>query len=186
MVETYRNNLKNQIRESYGKVVYTYTTHLKYMNILEERQKRVKMAQIIISALSSGGMISTIFYNHLLLKLISAFLSTLLLGINLYFKNFDLTDEIKEHSSASDKLWDIREDYISLLTDFEMLSDKEITTKRDSLKNRTYDIYCNSPKTNSKSYEKARKSLKYDEEQFFSSKEIDIMLPKHLREEKES
>lgn len=180
----YRNQLKTQIREAYGRETYTYTTHLKYMSILAERQKHVKTAQIIISALSSGGIISTIFYNQLALKLISAVISTLLLGINLYFKNFDLSNEIKQHRITSDELWNIREDYVSLLTDFETLTDKEIITKRNDLKNRTYIVYSHSPKTNSKSYKQAQQALKYDEEQFFSVEELDRMLPEQLREKK--
>lgn len=184
MTDVYRNKLKTQIREAYGRETYTYTTHLKYMNILTERQKHFKATQIIISALSSGGVISTIFYNHLALKLISAVLSTLLLGINLYFKNFDLSDKIKQHRITSDKLWDIREDYVSLLTDFETLTIKEIITKRNNLKNRTYAVYCHSPKTNSKSYKQAQQALKCDEEQYFSVEELDRMLPEQLREKK--
>nr|WP_274507091.1 SLATT domain-containing protein [Weissella koreensis] len=158
------------------------STHLKYMNILTNRQKHVKTAQIIISALSSGGIISIIFYNQLIVKWISAAISTLLLGINLYFKNFDLSDEIKKHRITADELWYIREDYVSLLTDFETMTDKEIITKRKDLQNRTYTVYRNSPKTNSKSYKQAQQALKYDEEQFFSVEEIDRILPEHLRE----
>ncbi|QCZ54441.1 hypothetical protein [Levilactobacillus brevis] len=77
MTDVYRNKLKTQIREAYGRETYTYTTHLKNMNILVERQKHFKTAQIILSALSSGGIFSTIFYNHLNLKLISTGISTL-------------------------------------------------------------------------------------------------------------
>ncbi|WP_225430458.1 MULTISPECIES: SLATT domain-containing protein [Lactobacillaceae] len=87
----------------------------------------------------------------------------LLLGINLYFKNFDLSDKIEQHRITSDKLWNIREDYVSLLTDFETLTNKEIITERNELKNRTYTVYCHSPKTNSKSYKQAQRALKDDE-----------------------
>lgn len=184
MTDVYRNKLKTQIREAYGRETYTYTTHLKCMNILVERQKHFKAAQIIFSALSSGGIVSTIFYNQLILKLISAVISTLLLGINLYFKNFDLSDKIEQHRITSDKLWNIREDYVSLLTDFETLTNEEIITERNELKNRTYTVYCHSPKTNSKSYKQAQQALKYDEEQFFSVEELDRMLPEQLREKK--
>lgn len=184
MSDVYRNKLKTQLREAYGRETYAYTTHLKYMNILVERQKCVKTAQIVISALSSGGIISTIFYNHLAIKLISAIFSTFLLGINLYFKNFDLSDEIKQHRVTSDKLWDIREDYVSLLTDFETLTNEKIISERNELKNRTYTVYCHSPKTNSKSYKQAQQALKCDEEQFFSAEELDRMLPEQLREKK--
>lgn len=75
----------------------------------------------------------------------------------------------------------VREDYISLLTDFNVLSEIEIINKRDDLQKRIFEIYKVSPKTDSKSYSKAQKALKSEEEQFFSFDELDKMLPSHLR-----
>lgn len=180
----YRYKLKNQLREAYGKVVYTYTSQLKQMNILKKREAYFKIAQIILSTISSGGIISTLFWDKWLIKLFSAFISACLLGINLYFKNFDLPDRIKQHQVASDNLWYIREDYLSLLTDFDDLNLDKIVLKRNELQDKTFDIYCNAPKTSVKSYKQAQKALKFDEEQFFSPQEIDNMLPEYLRTKK--
>ena len=107
--------------------------------------------------------------------------STVLLAINLFFKDFNLLSEIKQHRDASDELWMVREDYISLLTDFEVLSEDEIVAKRDLLQNRTFEIYKTAPKTDAKSYSEAQRALKTEEEQFFTPEEIDKMLPAHLR-----
>ncbi|WP_248000507.1 SLATT domain-containing protein [Lactiplantibacillus plantarum] len=181
MAIEYREKLKSQIRESYGRVTYTYTAQLKYMDILNTRLNWIKCSQIILSAISSGGIISTIFLNRLWLKLVSAVISTVLLCINLYFKNFDIIDQIKQHRSASDMLWDIREEYLSLLTDFENLSDHDVISKRNDLKDRVSLINKKYPKTNSKSYKRAQKALKSEEEQFFSKEELNKMLPNQLR-----
>ena len=51
----YRESLFVQLKEAYGKVVYTYTSHLKNVNSLERYLKRIKYSQIIFSALSTGG-----------------------------------------------------------------------------------------------------------------------------------
>lgn len=107
--------------------------------------------------------------------------STILLAINLFFKDFNLLSEIKNHRDASDELWMVREDYISLLTDFEILNETEIVSKRDSLQKRTFEIYKTAPKTNAKSYSDTQRALKTEEEQFFTPEEIDKMLPAHLR-----
>ena len=80
-----------------------------------------------------------------------------------------------------DLLWKIREEYVSLLTDFEVLNMDEIMEKRDELQNRTAEVYSNSPRTDSKSYKEAQKALKTEEEQTFSEKEIDVMLPNSIR-----
>ena len=82
---------------------------------------------------------------------------------------------------TSDLLWKIREEYVSLLTDFEMLDANDIRNKRDDLQERTSEVYSNSPRTDAKSYMAAQKALKIEEGQTFSEKEIDIMLPNAIR-----
>ena len=134
----YKQALQVQIREAYGRVVYTYTTHLKMMNRLVKKNNIIKYIQITLSAISTGGFIGAIITSEAALTCIGGLFSTILLAINLFFKDFNLLSEIKQHRDASDELWMIREDYISLLTDFEVLSEAEITSKRDSLQKRTF------------------------------------------------
>lgn len=177
----YKQALQVQIREAYGRVVYTYTTHLKMMNRLVEKNNIIKYAQIVLSAISTGGFIGAIITNEEALTCIGGLFSTILLAINLFFKDFNLVSEIKQHRDASDELWMVREDYISLLTDFEVLSEAEIVSKRDLLQKQTFEIYKTAPKTDSKSYSDAKRALKTEEEQFFTPEEIDQMLPAHLR-----
>lgn len=177
----HRNCLLVQIREAYGKVVYTYTTHLKMMNHLVKKNSIIKHFQIILSAISSGGFVGAIVTNEIRLTIIGGLFSTALLAINLFFKDFNLLEEIKQHRTAADELWMIREDYITLLTDFSVLSTFEIMEQRNKLQLRVFEVYRLSPKTNSKSYSQAQKALKSEEEQFFKTEEIDKMLPAHLR-----
>ena len=49
------------------------------------------------------------------------------------------------------------------------------------VKERTAEVYSNSPGTDAKSYKAAQKALKTEEEQTFSEQEIDIMLPNSIR-----
>jgi len=178
----YRNKLRIQIREAYGRVVYTYTTHLKFMNNLKNKLMKLKQTQIFLSAVSSGGFLATVFLDKIVLSWVSGIVSIILLVINLYFKDFNLSDEIKQHQVASDRLWLIREKYISLLTDMNELSVEEIKIIRDELQDAVSEVYSSSPKTDSKSYKQAQNALKNEDEQFFKSEEIDKMLPEHLRE----
>lgn len=68
---------------------------------------------------------------------------------------------------------------ISLLTDLN-LSINDITNERDKLMNETHETYLNAPKTDGISYKLAQRALKSEEEQFFT-KELDNLLPDHLR-----
>ncbi|BBE26754.1 hypothetical protein NFHkm12_15800 [Latilactobacillus curvatus] len=179
--DIYRDMLKKQITDAFGKVVYTYTSHLKNMNILLEKQAHLKNTQLIISAIASGGIISAIFLDHFWLKLMSALISTCSTAINLYLKSSDFQEDASQHRAASDELWLVREDYLSLLTDFDTLPIKDIKEQRERLKQAVYEIDSTFPKTNSKSYSLAQQALKNDEEQFFSNKELNFLLPEHLR-----
>ncbi|HFN4795688.1 TPA: hypothetical protein ACHF5Y_005766, partial [Pseudomonas aeruginosa] len=53
--------LEGQLRECYGRVVYSHKTHEKCADILFERHKQIKLCQIILSALVTGGLIAALF-----------------------------------------------------------------------------------------------------------------------------
>ncbi len=173
--------LESQIREAYGRVTYTQTCHDKRINRLLGINENIKIAQIILSAMTTGSFLVTIISNEKVSAIVGGILSLVLLILNTYIKNFNLTEISQKHQKASDLLWKIREEYVSLLTDFEILEMDEIMSKRDELQNRTAEVYTNSPRTDSKSYAAAQKALKTEEEQTFSEIEIDVMLPNSIR-----
>lgn len=177
-----KKDLKVQVREAYGRLVYTYTTHLKQVEQLTNKNQKIKYWQIVLSAISTGGFIGAVITDKIIMTWIGGIVSTALLALNLFFKGFNLADDIKKHRTIADDLWIVRERYISLLTDFDVLSEEAIMQRRDELQDRTAEIYRVAPSTNSKSYSAAQKALKEDEEQFFKASEIDKMLPEHLRE----
>ena len=173
--------LESQIREAYGRVTYTQTCHEKKIKRLLIINENIKIAQIVLSAMTTGSFVVTLISDEKISAMVGSSLSLILLILNTYVKNFNLTEMAQEHQKASDLLWKIREEYVSLLTDFEILDMGEIMEKRDELQNRTAEVYSNSPRTDSKSYKEAQKALKTEEEQTFSEKEIDVMLPNSIR-----
>lgn len=173
--------LESQIREAYGRVTYTQTCHEKKIKRLLIINENIKIAQIVLSAMTTGSFVITLISDEKISAMVGSCLSLILLILNAYVKNFNLTEMAQKHQKASDLLWKIREEYVSLLTDFEILNMDEIMGKRDELQNRTAEVYSNSPRTDSKSYKEAQKALKTEEEQTFSEKEIDVMLPNSIR-----
>ena len=173
--------LESQIREAYGRVTYSQTCHDKCINRTVKLEDRIKVAQIVLSAITTSGFVVAIFSDDKIASILGAIVSLVLLILNTYIKNFDLSGIAQEHKKASDLLWKIREEYVSLLTDFEMLDANAIRNKRDELQERTSEVYSNSPRTDAKSYTAAQKVLKTEEEQTFSEEEIDIMLPNSIR-----
>lgn len=176
-----REQLKAQLREAYGRVVYSYTTHLKTVDILISRNNKMKSCQIALSAITTGGFLSTFIFNEGFLKFVTGLASVLSLGLNIYLKNFELDTLSKEHQITANDLWLIREKYVSLLTDMDSMTIEHIINSRDLLQKDSYKVYKTSPKTDSNSYSMAQKSLKTEEEQFFTDEEINQILPKHLR-----
>lgn len=178
---TYRYQLETQIREAYGRVVYTYTCHLKCAASSISKDKSIKLAQIILSALTTAGFISIIIENSYWASVAGGLISAILLIVSSMTKSFNLAEEANIHRVTANNLWIIREEYISLLTDFIILHDDDIKDARDSLSRRVHEVYSCSPLTTSRSYKEAQKALKYNEEQMFSDEEIDNMLPPSLR-----
>jgi hypothetical protein len=175
--------LEAQIRECFGRVVYSHKTQEKCADIVFKLHKRLKMTLIIISAIVTTSLLIKIFGDNEWALIVGVILSTTLFGLNTYMKDFDLGEIAQKHTSAANELWDIRETYLSLLTDIktEQLSINQITNQRDELQKRLLNIYNGSPRTNYKAYKDASKALKINEELTFSDKEIDAFLPKELR-----
>lgn len=181
MNNDYDDILYGQIREAYGKIVYTYTTHIEKANSLIKFNRWIKNIQILLTAISTVGFLGTIITNETCLNWLAGLTAFISLSVNLYLKDAHLDNLILAHKKTINALWNIREDYLSLLTDFSILDNAQRQAKRNHLQEKVLEIYNNAPETDSSSYKKAQKDLKANEYQFFTADEIDKMLPEKLR-----
>lgn len=53
--------LESQLRECFGRVVYSHKTHEKCADIPLSRLSRIKLWQIILSAVTTGGFVAAVF-----------------------------------------------------------------------------------------------------------------------------
>lgn len=175
--------LESQIRECYGRVVWTHKTHEKCADILNRRHGRIKLWQILLSALITTGILVAVFGDSKLIGVLSALLAFLLTVLNTYIKQYDLGGIAQKHSEAALSIWNVRENYLSLLTDIKagLVTVDEIRGRRDQLQNDLQEIFKGAPRTISKAYNEATKGLKLKEELTFSDREIDMLLPTSLR-----
>lgn len=178
---TYKEKLISQIRDAYGKVVYSERIHVEQYKYLDFFNKCLKYIRITLSAISTIGFIGAVVTNEVLALWIGGIFSMLLLAINLFYGNFNIAHDMGLHQKAADELWIIREKYVSLLTDFNELSEAEIQNQRDELLSQTSNVYKGVPKTGNRVFLKAQKALKINGEQFFEDSELNNLLPKHLR-----
>lgn len=181
-----RTILEGQIRECYGRVVYTHKTHEKCADLLFRRHQCIKGWQIALSALVTGGVLGALWPDATFaLTLVSAILSTVLLALNSYTKDYDLGEVAQKHRQAASEIWVIRERYLTLLTDLRSdMSLEAARAIRDELLERLGSIYSGAPSTNSKAYRLAQAGLQNMEEMTFSDEEIDKFVPRELRRSK--
>ncbi len=166
----------------YGRVAYTHKTHEKMADRYVLRYKRIKAGEIALSALSSGSLVFAVLGDSAAGTVVGAVLSTLLLGLTLYFKEATLGENAQKHSDVATKLWAIRETLLSLLTDMhDGRNYVDIRAERDKLNSALADIYRSAPRTDANAYADAQKALKSQEELFFSESELDHLLPAKLR-----
>ncbi len=175
--------IESQLRECYGRAVYSHKTHEKCADILLERLANIKLFQIILSAITTGSFLSTILGSGNEAAIFGVVVSTLLLALNSYTKDYDLGELAQKHKHAANDIWLIREQYLSLLTDLSAKSKmpEEILIERDRLVAALHSVYAGSPSTSNSAYRRAQESLKKNEDMTFSDEEINAFLPKPLR-----
>ncbi|MEI7832522.1 MAG: SLATT domain-containing protein [bacterium] len=180
--------LEAQIRECFGRVVYSHKTHEKCADILMSRYATIKLWQIILSAATTGGFVSVVFGAGNIGAFIGVVVSTILLTLNTYTKNYDLGELAQKHKQAAIELWLIREKYLSLITDL-VMGDKtlqNLRTQRDALLEDLHGVYAGSPNTTFQAYKKAQAALQKYEDLTFSEEEIDAFLPDELKKRRKS
>jgi hypothetical protein len=178
-----RSILEGQLRECYGRVVYSHKTHEKCADILLTKLARIRLLQIVLSAITTAGFIGAVLGSGQTSIIIGLIVSTSLLALNAYTKNYDLGELAQKHKQAANDLWVIRERFLSLLVDIAM-KERPLETlqeQRDHLIEELHTVYSGAPSTTFKAYKKAQKALKTLEDMTFSDSEIDAFLPKELK-----
>ncbi len=175
--------LESQIREIYGRVVYTHKTHEKCADVLKKRSDYLKFGEIFLSAVTTTSILVVLFGDGQIFQFLAALFSTILLALTLYTKDFNLLGIAEKHKQAALNILEIREKLLSLLVDIK-IGNKEIETlqhKRDELNEQLINTYRGAPKTINKAYQIASIALKENEEFTFSDEEIDKFLPDSLK-----
>ncbi len=175
--------LESQLREIYGRIVYTHKTHEKCADILKSRSDCIKNVEIILSAFTTTSILAISLGNGFVFQFIAAICATATLGLALYSKENNLLAIVEKHKHAALDILEIREKFFSLLVDIK-IDNKEIAyfqQRRDELNEHLTNTYKGAPKTLTSAYTLASKALKEKEEFTFSDAEIDKFLPESLR-----
>lgn len=182
--ESERYAFESQVRECFGRCAYSHKTHEKMADRCGSRLRAVKWGQIILSALTTAGAVGVIFKkdSNLLPYMTLAF-ALLTLILNSYVKDLDPGKASQIHRETASDIWNVRESYLSLLTDIRDSSFSliDLRKRRDELQSRLAKVYRSAPHTNGKAYADAQDALKNKEDLTFSDAEIDAFLPAPLK-----
>lgn len=175
--------LENQLRECFARVVYSHKTHEKQADITSSELARFKLTQVVLSALTSSGVLATLFIEDYYLKTATAAVSLISLFVTGYMKGFDPGAVAQKHRDTAADLWFIRESYLSLLTDYAngTVDRENACRKRDQLQADLAAIYKSAPGATPKSYLSAQKALQQLEDYTFNPGEVDKFLPPALK-----
>ena len=172
---------EDQVRECFGRVVYTHKTHERMADRSADTLRRYKIVQITLSALTSAGAIGVVVGEELWVEVATVGISFMTLFVAAYLKNFDPGAIAQKHRDAAAKLWNVRECYLSLLTDLSRLPHEAAVERRDELQAILAALYEGAPQTDGKAYKEAQRRLKEMEDMSFTADEIDCFLPLSLK-----
>ena len=175
-----------QVRESFGRVVYSHKTHEKQADRCFTWHRWQQVALVGLTAVSSGTFLVAIVgvvASPEVAGLVTSFIALLVTAISLATKTFKFAEEADVHRAIAAELWDVRESYLSLITDLlaDTITESDARARRDELQEAARAAYSEAPRTASKAFADASDGLKDNEEMTFASREIDLFLPEALR-----
>lgn len=178
--------LLEQVREIYGRMVYTHKTQEKEADRWHRWDVGQRWALVVLTALGSAT-----FFTALLGALVderwsglaTSFVALLVSGLSLAAKELKFSQRTEAHRDCAAELWNLRESYLSLIADL-MSGTMDLaqgSVRRDELQEQTAEVLAAAPRTTAVAYYRAGKALKNNEELTLSSAEIDRFLPEALR-----
>lgn len=175
-----------QVRESFGRVVYSHKTHEKQADICFTKHRWQQGVLIALTAISSGTFLVAVIgklVDPVLTSLATSAIALLVTWISLGANAFRFSEESDTHRGTASRLWEVRESYISLIGDLMSgeASDTDARSRRDELQAAARDAYSDAPRTSNKAFKRAQDGLKNNEEMTFTPREIDLFLPEALR-----
>ena len=175
-----------QVREAFGRVVYSHKTHEKQADICFGKYRWQQGILVAFTAISTGTFLAAVLGllgNPVVTNLATSAIALVVSALSLASKSFKFSEESEAHRDIASRLWDVRESYLSLIADLMSSATpvEEARGVRDELQEATRQAYADAPRTTARAFRQASDGLKHNEEMTFSSDEIDLFLPEALR-----
>ena len=175
--------LENNVRHTFMSVVWSHKIQEKQADILTRRYKNLEILRIACSAITSAGLISLIFTEQFLIKIVATIISFISTLISMFYQSFEIQKSITNHKNSATELLIIRNKLQLLLVEIKLRnkSEIEIVELYRQLVDKLADVYKTAPNTTDKAVKLAANALNVSKDNEFSDDEIDINLPDSLR-----
>lgn len=172
-----------QVREAFGRVVYSHKTHEKQADLCFKKHRWQQGLLVAFTALSTGTFLAAVLGflgNPALAGLVTSAIAVVVSALSLATTSFRFDEESEAHRDVASRLWDVRESYLSLIADLMSgaTSAADARARRDGLQASTRKAYAEAPRTTSKAYGKAQDGLKNNEELTFTSQRSTSSFPR--------
>ncbi|MDR1008088.1 MAG: SLATT domain-containing protein [Campylobacteraceae bacterium] len=176
------NIIENTVRASFAGVVWSHKIQEKQADIYDCRYKCFEIIQITTSAFTSVGIVTLLFYDEYLIKLISALVSFVTVVISMLLKSFNMQELCTAHKKSALTLLIIRDKYQHLLMEIHIgeKSYIELNNEYMELEQEKHKAYLDSPSTSDKAVELASQALKIKSDNKYTDNEINNFLPNIL------
>lgn len=152
-------SIRLKIEKAAENVKFTYVAHWVIVSRLKRKNTFIKVTQIILTAITTCGIVASLATGIPWLSWLGAATSALALSLNLYNLNFNLPEQISKHMQAANELWEIREKYTALLSDFDSISNEDQRRQRDELTELVSKVNKTYPGTEDAKYDVVIKNL---------------------------
>lgn len=172
----------DEVQQNYASVVWTHKIQEKQADIYAKRYRILEILNILLAAATSCGIITTIFIDGIVAKIITAVLSFGTLAITAYFKSFDIKSMEQQHRQAANKFIVIRNRLLHIIAELHKgVEEDKISKEYNSIVKELNDIYVAAPSTTDAAVRMAEQALKTKDEYTYTQEEIDRFLPPALR-----
>lgn len=178
--------LEDNVRNTYMSVVWSHKIQEKQADILTKNYHSFEIIRIVCSSFTSVGLISLIFSDQFIIKLLSTLVSFVSTAISLLFKSFDTQNNITNHKDTANQLLIIRDQFKFLLVEIKIKNHNisNLVEKYEDLLEQLGEIYKDAPNTTDEAVDRASVALKINKDNEFTDEEIDSNLPITLRRSK--
>ncbi len=175
--------LEDNVRYSFMSVVWSHKIQEKQADILTEKYNRFETIRIICASLTSVGLISLVFSEQFIIKVLSTLISFVSTAISLFFKSYDIQKNITNHKNTANELLYLRDKFRFLLVEIKTqnMSVKNLIEKYEDLLEQLNKVYKTAPNTTDEAVNRASNYLKIKKDNEFTDDEIDMNLPETLK-----